>query len=122
MSNKIDWIPSSKEESINGDTDVYSFDYIKDNFKYKELIRNGLLVLKQKEDYWLDFAVLEFHCSNSDDTSKMYSMIFYGSGTLGALRECRHTYWGEEGYLFYPDGKLITAAFLELSEYFDDLK
>ena len=27
---------------------------------------------------------------------------------------------GDEGYIFYPDGRLISAAFKVLSEWFDD--
>lgn len=85
--------------------------------------RDGYLAMKRSE-YWMDFAILSFSCSEVDGSNTMLHSIFHGSGTGGtadALRECRHTYWGEGGYIFYVDGELITAAFKELSKYFDDL-
>lgn len=51
-----------------------------------------------------------------------YNRVFHGSGPSGSLRELRHTYWGEpdnSGYIFYPNGKLIAAAFEALKEWFD---
>jgi hypothetical protein len=89
-------------------------------------LKKGVLVLNwdsnDKEDrLWLKFAVLEFAYSERDDTGIMYTCVFHGEGPSGNLRECRHTYWGEDGYLFYPDGRLIAEAFKELSKYYDCL-
>lgn len=50
-----------------------------------------------------------------------YHRIMHGDGPSKGLRELRHTYWGEpdSGYIFYPNGKLISAAFGALRTWFD---
>lgn len=51
-----------------------------------------------------------------------YERVFHGGGPSGSLRELRHTYWGEpnnSGYIFYPNGALICAAFQHLKRWFD---
>jgi hypothetical protein len=79
-------------------------------------------VLNWDEDVFnLDFAALSFIQSNFDGSNIMAECLFFGSGPTGGLRECRHTYWGEDGYIFYPDGVVIAAALKELSEFYDDL-
>lgn len=95
--------------------------------KYKvEPLPGGFFVLDDRTD-WICFAVLaDVGGYSAEDGSIITegSCIFYGEGPSGNLRECRHTYWGEEdnhGYIFYLDGRLITAAFRRLSEFFDEM-
>lgn len=85
-------------------------------------IDNGWLVLDQMEyDIWLKFAVLEFVASDVDGRNQEGELVFWGEGPSGNLRECRHTYWGDGGYCFYPSGVTISAALARLADYFDDM-
>lgn len=111
----LDWIKKGHEG--------YLLDDAKARYDVMELDGEGYLVLNwDAEKLWLNFAVLTFRCSASDGSDTELDVQFYGEGPSGALKECRHTYWGEEGYLFYPNGKAITAGLKELSKYYDDLK
>jgi hypothetical protein len=122
----VEWLDSEVDSSL--DEQVYPLDKAKARYEVRDLCQNGWIVLKwDKEKSWLKFAVLQF-CTAEHDPSdtRGYSNIkaycvFYGDGPSGSLRECRHTYWGEDGYLFYPDGRIIAAAFKALSEFYDDM-
>lgn len=112
------FIESAKVKSDQGD-DVYSLNFLKNNYEVHEL-DEGYLVLEWHDPNsksWLKFAALDFYCSNGSDIN--LSLVFYGEGPSGDLRECRHTYWGEDGYLFYPNKKVISSALTALSEFFD---
>lgn len=74
------------------------------------------------DDISVSFVVGEFHSQEvGDGKPVMISVIFYGNGFAGSLRECRHTHWGEggNGYVFYPPGALIKAAIDYLGKWFD---
>jgi hypothetical protein len=95
--------------------------------KYKiEALPRGCIVI-DNAGLWVNFAILRCVTEyTSDDGTLMTeaSCVFYGEGPSGNLRECRHTYWGEDdngGYIFYPYGPLIVAAFKRLSDFFDDM-
>jgi hypothetical protein len=98
---------------------------VKERFRVEDLPK-GFFVFDDK-DLWVKFAVLEYiggFIDNDGETLTEGKCIFYGEGPSGNLRECRHTYWGEDdsgGYIFYPHGQLIIAAFKRLSEFFDDM-
>ncbi len=58
----------------------------------------------------------------SEADGALWDHVFHGVGPSGALRELRHTFWGEGdngGYIFYPNAKLIADAFVKLSKWFD---
>lgn len=113
----IDWLEHVLEE--NNEV-VYPLDRIDIRYERKQITPSSWLILNWDADgLWLNFAVLEFHSSDGDDANIMLSCVFHGSGPVGNLRECRHTYWGKEGYLFYPNAKVITAGLQALSEFFD---
>lgn len=80
---------------------------------------------ESKHGNWKYFAVLRFGQSGTDGSNEFDQMVFYGEGPGGAkgesLRECRHTYWGDDGYIFYPDGELIAAAFRVLAKFYDEM-
>lgn len=121
---QLDWLRGTDDD---GDI-VYNTDALKADagLDVREL-PGGWLVLKRagadspSGGLWLNFAVLRFHTSS--DAGEFATCLFYGDGPVGALRECRHTYWGEngDGYIFYPDGKLILAALRALAEFYDDM-
>jgi hypothetical protein len=91
-----------------------------------EPITGGFIVLNI-DGIWVNFAVLnDMGGTIAADGSTLMEVgcVFWGDGPSGNLRECRHTFWGEEdngGYIFYPSGLLIAAAFKRLSEFFDDM-
>ncbi len=120
------WLPGRVED----DDYIHSIDEIQatDGIDVRELPGGWLVLKRDAKDspsggLWLHFAVLEFR--RSDDEGEFAPCLFFGEGPGGAkgesLREGRHTYWGEDGYIFYPNGKLITAAFRALAEFYDDL-
>lgn len=81
----------------------------------------GLLAIRE-DDTTVDVALFQWASSNSDMTENKYELLMHGRGFGGALRELRHTYWGEgdnSGYIFYPPGKLISQAMAALEEWFD---
>ncbi|WP_374029805.1 hypothetical protein [Bdellovibrio bacteriovorus] len=115
----ISWLIAFKSVLDEQHT-VYSLNEVREKFEVVQLTTDGYLVLNwDKEMFWLRFAVLDFHTGFDDDT--FLSIVFHGEGWVGKLRECRHTWWGDAGYLFYPNGVLIGKALAELSKYFDGL-
>jgi hypothetical protein len=85
---------------------------------------SGVLAVDCEDGINVNFAVFAFHSGPSTrdgvavDGAKL-QVVFHGSGPSGALRELRHTHWGEGGYVFYPNAKLIAAAFAALTRWFD---
>lgn len=116
---KIDWMTPHKCEVNDIDEPVYSLKEARQGNEVKEL-DGGWFVYNIRDNLHVQFAV--FHLSYGDDKDTMMSCVFHGTGPSGSLRECRHTWWGDdEGYVFYPPGRLITQAFQCLSEFFDDM-
>lgn len=48
-----------------------------------------------------------------------YEIVASGDGVAGSLREPRHTWFGDNGYIFYVNPKLLTWAFKQLERWFD---
>lgn len=119
----IEWLDSEPSPCGNADT-VYPLDKAKARFEVRDLCRDAWLVLKWDADrLWLHFAVMTFHSSDGDGKNTVMKPQFHGEGPSQNLRECRHTWWGDngDGYLFYPQGPAIIAGFKALSEYFDNM-
>ena len=70
------------------------------------------------DGHWMAFRFLSFHSACEEEIR--VNCFLYGEGCIG-LKECRHTYWGEEehGYIFYPNKDHITRSLDWLSQYFD---
>jgi len=118
----MDWFKPCGVNSC--DEPVYSLTEAKEKFEVREIFPDCWLVLNWDDDldrFWLKFGVFDFFQSQIDGSNLKMGLIFHGAGTTNGLRECRHTYWGHEGYIFYPKGKLIAVAFKALSEFFDDM-
>lgn len=113
------------EEPLLDNGSYFSLQDAREKFEVRELIKDhAWLVLKRvsdEESVFLDFAVLEFATQVVGNEEVECQVVFHGHGLSGALRECRHTWWGEEGYLYYVNGPTITAAFRALSEFFDEM-
>jgi hypothetical protein len=92
-----------------------------------ELLPGGLIVIDQTNMLSVKFAVLTPVSGYVNDAGEVFTeanCLMWGEGPSENLRECRHTYWGDEensGYIFYPSGPLITAVFERLSAFFDDM-
>ena len=117
------WLKSYVDFEENGSNcKTFSLERLEKDFEVRQISGNGYLVLKwDSEKFWLEFAVFEFDSSDIDNKNVALSLIFHGKGAAGYLRECRNTFWGEDGYLYYPNGKIISASFVALSEFFDDM-
>lgn len=121
MKNQLTWLTGVKPDH-GCDELVYPLDEAKKKFEVKELIpEEGWIVLDKTDEDWWKFAVFSFFGSDGNGENLEMSLIFHGEGPPTILRECRHTYWGEEGYLFYPNGPVIIAAFHFLSEFYDGM-
>ncbi len=116
--------PSWLESEINpanGEGKMFSLDKARQFHEVRDLIPGKAWLVLSHGTSWVKFAVLEFSMSNTDGSNAFASSVFFGEGPTGYLRECRHTYWGKDGYVFYPSGPIILAAFKALSEFFDDM-
>lgn len=65
------------------------------------------------------FALFEWQCSDANDTNRQFAMVFHGVGVGGGLRECRHTYWGEGGYVYLMPLDVVAKAMAALRKWFD---
>lgn len=115
----MDWLEKEIELSNTKDP-LFSLDKVKEKYTIKSINNNCWLVLNFIEEHWLKFAILEFYSSKVDETDIKTIVLFHGEGSTG-LRECRHTWWGKEGYIFYPNGKNIAESLMALSEFFDGM-
>ena len=121
----LSWLMFANDPEKCATTDAYLMHLVEQRYTVEPLPR-GFFVLKNKDDLWIEFAVLEDvggYIAEDHSTITEGRCVFHGGGPSGNLRECRHTYWGkEDGYIHYPHGPLITAAFKRLSEFFDDME
>lgn len=120
-----EWLKPAESSIGSCNDQYYSLDKFQTLYEVTELVpgRGWLVVHRPEPEYQTDFAVVQFMQSEVGGANTEVSIVFCGSGTGTVLRECRHTYWGPDGkgYIFYPNGKIIAAAFKELSKYFDDM-
>ena|SRR5258708_25253720 len=115
-----DWLePMNRVSSC--DENLYSLDNLKTSFYVEKLLceQEAYFVLNNIDEFWFKFAILSFHSSEFNGDNTILTMVFHGEGPTGSLRECRHTYWGEEGYMFYLKKDTIVSALEKLSEYYD---
>jgi hypothetical protein len=68
-------------------------------------------------DSWMEFILVKV--SSEVDGVVKVNKVMEGSGSLG-LREMRHTYWGNAGYLYYVNGDAIIKTLQFLKQYFDE--
>lgn len=123
MSELFDQLTSELDE-ISGDTKVYDLAHVRAMAHRVDDLGFGYLAVNIVDGLHVSFVVFRFHCGPAtkngvEVAGEKVQMVFRGSGPSGSLRELRHTHWGEDGYIFYPDAKLIAAAFDRLAEWFD---
>jgi len=80
-----------------------------------------LAVITDPEEFKVSWAVMAFdHGYCMDEPEDYFHTIqISGYGFSGNLRECRHTYWGDGGYIFSPNVLVISQALLILAKWFD---
>ena len=88
--------------------------------KDRDTLRALLAVVVERGSVKVNFALFQFACGDKvGPPDDQFSLVFHGDGIGGALREMRHSYWGENGYLFYADRQLIARALEALGKWFD---
>lgn len=65
------------------------------------------------EDQFVITYALYSGCPNMEQT-----LVYKGCGFSGGLNEMRHTYFSEDGYMFYLEVPLLEASFKILRKYF----
>jgi len=118
----MNWYDSAKIEDIMGnDEEVYSLDKMKElSTEHVELPSNGhLFYYREADGLHLNFFVGGFHTSDVDNKNVVIDKIWTGCGPTGNLRELRHSFFGENGYIFYVNLDILEAASKDLRRYFD---
>jgi len=81
---------------------------------------NRLVVRPASDTHGVHWALLDCVSSEySDGSPDQYHVTMHGWGTGDPLREARHTWVGDDGYVFYVDPSAIAWAFDCLREWFD---
>lgn len=119
------WFEFAKIGETSCNDHTFSYLKLKEKFELEKLDCPGdawlVTYFKDSDQFWLDFAVMEFSSQICGEDEIELTVLFHGCGPTNGLQECRHTYWGREGYIFYPNGPTIAAAFKALSKYYDDM-
>lgn len=109
---------------IKEDSDItYSLNEIRQLYTKVHEVEKGnawLAIHENANGISIEFALFTFVTDN--DKGFFVERVLYGSGAASALRELRHTYWGQPdtpGYWYYPDLKAVSMCVPILEEYFD---
>jgi hypothetical protein len=114
-----DWKSHKSEHGI--DATVYNV-AAQEATERINLGNDAWMLVRDLDGLTLEFAVFEMFALNcSDGTPDEHTMLFHGCGPSGALRECRHIWWGDEGdgYTFSLNFDLVERAFRELRRWYD---
>ena len=74
--------------------------------------------ISHEKDGWLSWVLLEWVSGDGADGIDLFDIVVHGEGSSG-LRECRHTYFGDDGYIFYLDGDVLSWGIEQLRQWFD---
>ena len=77
--------------------------------------------INPENEYWMHFEFYEFHSISmgEQEGEAKVECLMYGGGPIDVLRECRHTYWGKDGYIFYPRKVHIITMLEWLNKHYD---
>lgn len=117
MTEMLDRLTSEPSIAVDGD-EVYDLAQIRSTANRVIDLGGDAVLAMAIGPVNVGFAVLDLAYTAEIGGVKL-SLVFHGEGPSDGLRELRHTYWGEDGYLFYPDARVITAALAALKEWFD---
>lgn len=101
---------------------LYYLELLKSEFESCEKLSDGLWALvSRKEDHWVKVVFVEGEEESEDESLTLVSHFFTSEGTGQALRECRHTRFGNEldGYVFYMNFERMNIAIDFLRGFFD---
>ena len=112
----------TKYEGDDSDDDTYYRLSDQEPHTIVPLPRGAFLAVQiDDEAFKIEFALFD-DASGDAEGNVLYKMVMHGEGYGGNLRECRHTWWGEpdnQGYIFYPNFEVITAALEALKTWFE---
>jgi len=120
MREKIDTILKDISTSSFCDDEeiVYEYSKLVQVFDNVEKLDNSQLIVAYNDsDCWYDFVFLTW--SYGSDEGDFYQQFCKASGPSDFLRECRHTNFSNDGYLFYMNRTSIEAMLGFLSKYYD---
>lgn len=86
----------------------WELDKIAEHMTVKKLLPNFWVATNVTES-WAELAFLDFYSSNLDGSGTRVNLVLTAEGPTG-LRECRHTRWGREGYVYYMNFEHVRAA------------
>lgn len=128
---KIDFIEEKvKECGENKDRHQYLLKDLKANFFSVDIIDEELYIFWNEnpdmlnnvdnENNWGEFGVATFsHGYLGNRDSIKVEFFWHGSGPIAVLRELRHSYIGDNGYIFYIKRSRFESSFEYLSKYYD---
>lgn len=107
-----------KEVPYIDGTKVVKHSDVSSTFQKVEYLTEDFIVAYEKtHEVWMDFLFLEMN--HYSDGEAFYSELCRVSGPSEGLRECRHTFFADDGYLFYMNGKNIIAMIEFLDKFYD---
>ena len=108
------------KDDMGSDLDVFRLDE-QESCEHEYLDDESWLLWRSSDGLTIEFAVFEwFHGPSTDGALPAeYTMLLHGSGPAGKLRECRHIWWGEDGYTHMTNFDLIARAAIALRKWFD---
>ena len=104
---------------INEFYETIELDTIKEHYKVIEVLEGRLWCAEKLGEGWDQIHYFEFHSSNYNGSCEIVSSLFRIEGVSDVLKEARHTYFPEEGYVFYLNKNLMVAALDHCTKYFD---
>jgi hypothetical protein len=117
----MNWNSVLIQSEINDDDKVFPLSKCPEGFVIEALIKDKLWVCHNFKfsGGFMDFAFFDYSYLCDDSNETYTTLMMHGSGPSNNLRECRHTFWGEDGYIFYPQKSHIIAALDWLEKYYD---
>lgn len=114
----IEHLTKFKNWDGTGHEDVY--DLIEINEVYTDVctINQGFLAA-HNDGLVINYALFRFAESDADGSNVKVELIYSGQGISGGLREMRHTYFANEGYIYYLPMDMLIESFQILKKYFD---
>ena len=114
---KCDWIETHQNEWTET-VEAALLNDLKEKFEVEEIVKDvAWLVINSPDKLFVSFAVVQ-SIGGAEGECEV-EILFHGKGVGSNLREGRHFYFGEDGYIFYPREDVFVAAFRALGKYFD---
>jgi hypothetical protein len=102
---------------------------IKEGTSIEDILKLGEVVEIVEERLWVvqnigkkgcdEIQFMTFGSSLMDGSNLTLDPMFLIHGYSGTLREGRHTYFPDDGYVFYMDSRLMRIALDYCEKYFD---